>query len=320
MSNFLTRLVDRTLGVAQTVQPLVRPIFADRIDDRVDNFDNSGTDNVNTNPVINRGPDTLYNSRVPDTEMSNKMELIKTPENVDSENSNSYTNTSTEEISIKETYEGKNKRERGNLQFEEEKINLVSTRNEDVNEVKTNPKLDININKIDNNGIKNKRRGTIKQANVFSDKTSNSDIKEINVIKKQKSIPNKGQIFVNKVTKVKEPNNTHFPLIDYSQKPDVLIKDQNYSNNENFQDYIELKGFNLSKWAPESDKIYYNSAGRNTLEGKETMSLPTIKVNIGRIDVKAVMQQSNQSFRKKEVTRKPKLSLNDYLKQRSGGK
>lgn len=43
-----------------------------------------------------------------------------------------------------------------------------------------------------------------------------------------------------------------------------------------------------------------------------------IKVNIGRVDVRAVMQQA-PSPRQRKATPKPKLSLDDYLKQRDGG-
>ena len=45
----------------------------------------------------------------------------------------------------------------------------------------------------------------------------------------------------------------------------------------------------------------------------------TIKVNIGRIEVRAVMEPSPPLLQRK-VMRKPELSLDDYLKQRDGGK
>lgn len=56
-----------------------------------------------------------------------------------------------------------------------------------------------------------------------------------------------------------------------------------------------------------------------TIEYKTTAeSQPTIKVNIGRIEVRAVMEPVPTPPQRK-VSLKPKLSLDDYLKQRDGG-
>jgi hypothetical protein len=52
---------------------------------------------------------------------------------------------------------------------------------------------------------------------------------------------------------------------------------------------------------------------------KEVSSAQTIKVNIGRIEVRAVMDQGKKTVSVKPAT-KPKLSLEDYLNQRNGGK
>jgi hypothetical protein len=50
---------------------------------------------------------------------------------------------------------------------------------------------------------------------------------------------------------------------------------------------------------------------------KSSTTPPTIKVTIGRVDVRAVMQQTPSP--KRMVAPAPKLSLDDYLKKRSGG-
>ncbi len=54
-------------------------------------------------------------------------------------------------------------------------------------------------------------------------------------------------------------------------------------------------------------------------KGNEISSPQTIKVNIGRIEVKAIMEQNGTPVSRKPAF-KPKLSLNDYLNQRNGGK
>jgi hypothetical protein len=42
-------------------------------------------------------------------------------------------------------------------------------------------------------------------------------------------------------------------------------------------------------------------------------------VTIGRIDVRAVKQQEKSPLQRHKFTPKPKLSLDDYLKQRNRG-
>jgi hypothetical protein len=50
---------------------------------------------------------------------------------------------------------------------------------------------------------------------------------------------------------------------------------------------------------------------------KSALTAPTVRVTIGRIEVRAVMQQSHPLHRSLPVT--PKMSLEDYLKSRNGG-
>ena len=54
-------------------------------------------------------------------------------------------------------------------------------------------------------------------------------------------------------------------------------------------------------------------------KGNDVSSTQTIKVNIGRIEVRAIMDQSAAPVARKPAF-KPKLSLEDYLNQRNGGK
>jgi len=54
-------------------------------------------------------------------------------------------------------------------------------------------------------------------------------------------------------------------------------------------------------------------------EKEASPMLPAIKVTIGRIDVRAVSQQAQPPPRQRKVDPKPKLSLDDYLKQRNKG-
>lgn len=58
---------------------------------------------------------------------------------------------------------------------------------------------------------------------------------------------------------------------------------------------------------------------RHSNERKASSTLPAIKVTIGRIDVRAVGEQAPSPPRQRKVDPKPKLSLDDYLKQRNRG-
>jgi hypothetical protein len=46
---------------------------------------------------------------------------------------------------------------------------------------------------------------------------------------------------------------------------------------------------------------------------------PTIRVHIGRIDVRAVMPPAQQESRRAPARPRPSLTLEDYLGRRSGG-
>jgi len=57
----------------------------------------------------------------------------------------------------------------------------------------------------------------------------------------------------------------------------------------------------------------------HSAERKRSSRLPAIKVTIGRIDVRAVKQQAPSLPQPRKIDPKPRLSLDDYLKQRNGG-
>ena len=58
---------------------------------------------------------------------------------------------------------------------------------------------------------------------------------------------------------------------------------------------------------------------RHSDERKASSTLPAIKVTIGRIEVRAIREQAPSPPRRRKVDPKPKLSLDDYLKQRNRG-
>lgn len=94
--------------------------------------------------------------------------------------------------------------------------------------------------------------------------------------------------------------------ITSAKQKEIVEKEVNISN-------IGLKLPNrFNQWMNEPVK-------RPQSKEKEISASPSIKVNIGRIEVKAIMNQGNQPVPGKPAF-KPKLSLEDYLNQRNGGK
>jgi hypothetical protein len=73
----------------------------------------------------------------------------------------------------------------------------------------------------------------------------------------------------------------------------------------------------LSKIDPKIEMHFHSKTAKN-LEDNKTEQMPSVRVNIGRIEVRAIMPEPAKP-RKTSAPATPKLSLEEYLKQRSGG-
>jgi hypothetical protein len=125
---------------------------------------------------------------------------------------------------------------------------------------------------------------------IFPDTRINMNIQDIDL----KSTNNKNQQIIQK------------PLVD-----DPLLS-QEYTVYKIHCDIIQGR-FNPPKWTDSS-----NVPINKNINIKETDNKPesTIKVNIGRIEVKAIIQQ-NQTLKQINKPTKPKLSLDEYLKKKN---
>lgn len=66
-------------------------------------------------------------------------------------------------------------------------------------------------------------------------------------------------------------------------------------------------------------KVHFHSEGvKNPGSNQISESMQSVRVNIGRIEVRAIMPEPSKP-RKTSVPKAPTLSLEEYLKQRSGG-
>jgi hypothetical protein len=82
---------------------------------------------------------------------------------------------------------------------------------------------------------------------------------------------------------------------------------------------LASKGFTRSERAGNFEQPIPSLADRFPEQSRTPSATPTIKVTIGRIDVRAVMPKAEPTPVRRVVSPKPKLSLDDYLKQRSRG-
>jgi hypothetical protein len=64
--------------------------------------------------------------------------------------------------------------------------------------------------------------------------------------------------------------------------------------------------------------VKHNEFDNTAKDQKTGPIIPTVKVTIGRVEVRAVMQQVHKTKVREQA--KPKLTLDDYLRQRMDGK
>lgn len=103
-----------------------------------------------------------------------------------------------------------------------------------------------------------------------------------------------------------------------SSEPTTLISKLQVADGEDHS--LAAKGFIHSERAGNPEQPIPAGTDFVSEQRRTASAIPTIKVTIGRIDVRAVMQKAELTPVRHVVPPKPKLSLDDYLKQRSGGK
>ena len=104
--------------------------------------------------------------------------------------------------------------------------------------------------------------------------------------------------------------------IDTSE-PTTLINKLQVADEGDYS--LASKGFIRSERAGNFEQPIPSITDRFSEQRVIPSATPTIKVTIGRIDVRAVTPKAESTPVRRVVPPKPKLSLDDYLKQRSGG-
>ncbi len=259
MSSFLTRLVDRTLGLSEVVQPMVKPLFAREVPQPLSAEPSStGIEPASINPVSDKDtvPEkSLDSNRVADNRQNHKTRTLLPTDN--------QLDTNSPPIADKK---------------------VITEMPFQLNKTKSHSSQKTIESKISK---QTEEPGT----GILSDRSKIDDAKSLDV----------------KTTLIQpaEPN-TLIEKIHISNKEEhTLVPTYNKGYTRPYgSDYQEKKIEAMVDGYPE--------------KGGAASTAPTIKVTIGRIDVRAVMQQTPSPQRRVTPT-KPKLSLDDYLKQRGGG-
>ncbi len=113
-----------------------------------------------------------------------------------------------------------------------------------------------------------------------------------------------------------KPYERKFSEIDTSELTTLINKLQ-VADEEDHS--LASKGFIHSERAGAFEQPIPSITDRFSEQRKAPSAPPTIKVTIGRIDVRAVMHKVESTPVRRVAPQKPKLSLDDYLKQRSEG-
>jgi hypothetical protein len=265
MSDFFTRLIERTMGYAETVQPLISPLYGSLSNGEI---------------ALNLPTENLAGIE--------ESEHINTAKNHVIVNKN----TSVERVINLDK----------NMNFEEpikEKINLQEKDTEN------------NFHSTERDRVDRQDTGSLtKKENITLRDSTNKLTESFSL----NLLPEVGSAAVNKSS---DP-----ALSADSQETDIREKEKN--NNEKRND----KKISLHLLPPSSkdvlsfekiQNVEYKSIIKNDIYSdlKLSREAPTVKVTIGRVEVKAIIQQKIKQ--RHALKHEPKLSLDEYLKQRKSG-
>jgi hypothetical protein len=257
MSDFFSRLIERTMGFAETVQPLAVPLYS------TFSSDLPPLNNTNSELQISEGVREI------------KDNIVKQPLRINKNNESQNSTTKREEpIMDKSGYE-----------------------REPVKSSSFLRKLDISETQKSIKGI------TQSSEIIDSDKT------------KEKKAEKKEASAEKSVTDILFPESEEF----------------HYRGNSSTQKKFNHTEKSVPSLLPGSSKegfsyersgitafVKHNVFDNKSKDQKSESIIPTVKVTIGRVEVRAVMQQAHKTKLREQA--KPKLTLDDYLRQRMEGK
>ncbi len=285
MSNFLTRLVNRTHGLSEVVQPVTKPIFTSEVA--------VGGGFSSTPPLDKKNSD-----------LKEKIEFTQPPGTKASSTGAEPTtiNPVTDKDTIPEKSLDSNRI--GDIHPNPKNKTLVPIDNQ---------QLDANTPPISNKKVIKELHFHLKKTKSLSSKKTIKDI-----IPKQTETP-EGNILSDEPNIGNVRSHKEKALSIQSPESNTLIKKVHISDKEEHSLVPTYYKGNIRPYGSDYLEKTIGAMVDGYSEKRGAASTPpTIKVTIGRIDVRAVMQQA-PSPQRRTAPPKPKLKLDDYLKQRNGG-
>lgn len=303
MSNFITRMVNRTFGLDEVVQPLTTPVFADE--------KNIMEDSPGIIPREKKSSDLTEKN-----ESLSFSEIQEPSVEVEAEEKSSFpkrSKQSKESIITESNIIAKPDKTIDSKGFCE------NNKNRDL--LPPRPEKPEKHNSLSTTKSSVVIPGQMKATEniVLSSKqllvSANSEEKE-KPISRQSAVPENIVLTGKKSMPGVKPYERKVSEIDSSEPTTLINKLQVADEGDHL---LASKGFIRSERTGNFEQPIPSITDRLSEQRRTLSATPTIKVTIGRIDVRAVMQKAESTPVLRVVPPKPKLSLDDYLKQRSGG-
>lgn len=317
MSNFLSRLIDRTLGKSKVVQPLLTSIYVNE-DTMRDGFPTApplAEENIDLEEKTEFAPfseietfskEVGFQSVSPD--LNNNTTAKNSGDNEGfvhkKKDSNDYVHKEAnnqlevdsrllnrdEKLELSQHLEKSDRK--SDLSYKKNLMDEVSPQIETFKNKSLSEKLDIRDDILESVHKKKKRKAR-ETKKALKNSSFSQNINNKGTVQKRFETAKKIIISKKENIDTDKKENSLTPLVfKRSIHPEVSVSQ-------------EHKGTTISE---------YNADGI-----KVSPMPPTVKVTIGRIDVRAVKQQRLSHPQQRKFAPKPKLSLEDYLKQRSRG-
>ncbi|MDW7725685.1 MAG: hypothetical protein SCH70_01000 [Candidatus Methanoperedens sp.] len=340
MSDFLTRLVERTQGVAQVAQPIIAPMFAQMPTNLSDYSQNSTQDNQPLNApnraIFTAPPDDL-SSATPNQSFHKKSNTIFSPaKHVESDLSEQVeavfpqlTNDQIEHGIIEHSSNLMSSKDFTNRKRQRENFfgNNESQTNTRVSEYDPNTSLP----NEHSHGARRDVPGRLivpGQVNVLRnlpeaerDQSTGTQLKHPLNEKRDESGALIKSEYVSELQEIAESE--HYQNINLQPEHPLNEKHEAFGEPVYFDEtsalrkQTEVQSTETSYLKPSSQgKIRFRQAA----EPEPSSAEPTIKVTIGRVEVRAIIPSAPIAPASHARTRNPTLSLNDYLKQRNEGR
>lgn len=313
MSDFFTRMVERTLGSDRVVRPLVSSMFAKRsieTDYSFSHGDVTGEAEVPFSLIIDKEGSPAHGGHGPVSPSMTKMAGKTNKAGASSENNSNPP----EDMKEREIPPELKKLEVPKTRYSKINNKTASGGDEPVSDVAPSKRRpDNSVSYHDYQGMQNLSFGPEKLAGD----DSFSSVR-MNIGPERAEVSENMSTSVKTATKESRSFNGRISSFDLKKPSRTITEKREAGDGTSSAVPCTVKKV-IYPYATGREKQIKQGLPGHRSDSKETPSPPpTIKVTIGRIDISAVEQNTPRPQRRTRST--PGLSLDDYLKQRGGGR